>query len=94
MPRRSTPAVLPESEVPDPFATPPATTGKRKSRGLSDEEVLVAFNEWLREPEGQKSADLDRLIEVLARGNAARSKLAVQDRLRLAFRAGAAVACR
>jgi hypothetical protein len=88
MPRRSTPAaVLPESEVPDPFADAPVTPTKTAK---SATDAPMSFESWLDSSEGTKCSDLDRLIEVLARGNPVRSKLAVIDRLRSAFAAGQA----
>jgi len=88
MPRRSTPAVLPASEVPDPFSAAPPVTPTKTTKSAAD--TPVSFEVWIASPEGVKVCDLDRLIEVLSRGNPVRSKLAIIDRLRTAFAAGQA----
>jgi hypothetical protein len=88
MPRRSTPAVLPASEVPDPFSAASPVTPTKTAKSATD--APASFEAWIASSEGVKCSDLDRLIEVLARGNPVRSKLAVIDRLRSAFAAGQA----
>jgi hypothetical protein len=95
MPRRSKPVVLPESEVPDPFADASAPVAAADPTAPSVKDVrtpdtLAAFDGWLHTSEGSKCGDLDRFIDVLAKGNVIRSKLALHDRLRTAFHAGVA----